>query len=63
MDYPCNCKEMIWMVDNNQVFKKEKSRWMLTWKELDKDKNRGINIEQFGVVIHYCMFCGKKISY
>jgi len=63
MEYPCNCKEMIWMMDNNQVFKKEESRWLLTWKELDKDKNKGVNIEQFGVVIYYCMFCGKKISY
>ena len=62
MDYPCNCKEMIWMMEHNQVFKKQDNRLMLTWTELDREKNKGINIEQFGVVIHYCMFCGKEIN-
>jgi len=63
MDCPCDCKEMIWMTRSNKVFQKQENRWMLTWRELDKDNDKGINIEQFGVVIHYCMFCGKKISY
>lgn len=61
MDYPCECVDMVWMMRHNKVFTKQDGRWMLTWKELDKDK-KGINIEQFGVVIHHCMFCGNKIN-
>lgn len=60
MEYPCGCKEMMWMMKNNRVFDKQGGRWFLTWTELDKDK-KAINIEQFGVVIHHCMFCGSKI--
>ena len=63
MNYPCRCKEMIWMMDNNEVFRKQEHHWMLIWKELDKDKNKGINIEQFGVIVHHCMFCGEKINH
>ena len=63
MNFPCDCKEMVWMIRNNDVFRDQKSRWMLTWRELDKGDKKGVNIEQFGVVMHYCMFCGKKIIY
>lgn len=59
MDYPCECDEMKWMVDNNKVFKYKDNGWMLTWIELDKSK-KGVNIEKFGVRINYCMFCGNK---
>jgi len=62
MNSPCNCKEMIWMMKANRVFQNNENRWMLTWKELDRDNKKGINIEQFGVTINYCMFCGNKIT-
>jgi hypothetical protein len=62
MKYPCGCIDMRWMMDHNNVFKISEGRWMLTWIELDKEGKRGINIEQLGVVIHNCMFCGNKIS-
>lgn len=61
MEYPCKCKEMMWMVDNNKVFNRQDDRWLLTWIELDKT-NSGVNVEQFGVVIYNCMFCGEKIK-
>lgn len=61
MEYPCECVDMVWMMQNNKVFTKQNGRWILTWTELDKD-TKGINIEQFGVVIHHCMFCGNKIN-
>lgn len=60
MNYPCNCEEMEWMMDNNEVFKNE-SKWMLTWTELDRD-GKDTNIERFGVRFKYCLFCGKKIN-
>lgn len=60
IDYPCDCKEMEWMMDNNEVFKNE-NKWMLTWIELDRD-GKNTNIEEFGVRIHHCLFCGKKIN-
>jgi len=62
MIYPCECVDMKWMMDNKKVFKKSDGRWMLTWMEFDKEGHKGINIEQFGMVIHYCMFCGCKIK-
>jgi hypothetical protein len=62
MNYPCNCKDMKWMMDHNKVFKKSENRWLLTWIELDKEDKKGINIEQLGVVINHCIFCGNKIS-
>jgi len=60
--YPCKCQDMKWMVDHNTVFKHSDGRWMLTWVEFDKEKQKGINIDRFGVVVHYCMFCGNKIK-
>lgn len=60
MNYPCNCEGMKWMMDNNEVFK-NKSKWMLTWVELDRD-GKDTNIEKFGVRFKYCLFCGKKIN-
>ena len=60
-EYPCNCKNMRWMVDHNRVFKKENGSWMLTWIELDRN-GKNTNIENFGVKIKYCIFCGKKID-
>jgi len=62
MESPCDCKDMLWMMKNNKVFRKSDGRWMLTWIELDKEDKKGINIEKFGVVIHNCMFCGKKVN-
>ena len=62
METPCNCKDMMWMMAHNKVFKKEADRWMITWIELDREGRKGINVEQFGVVINHCMFCGKKIN-
>lgn len=63
MTTPCDCKEMMWMMKNNRVFRRLDGKWMLTWLELDKEVKKGVNIEQFGVVVHYCMFCGKKINH
>jgi len=60
-EYPCKCKQMKWMVDNNKVFKKENGSWMLIWIELDRN-GKTINIENFGVRFEYCLFCGKKIN-
>jgi len=62
MEYPCNCKDMVWMMDNNKVFVKQNGNWMLTWMEMDKSLGI-VNVEKFGVVIHNCMFCGKKIKF
>lgn len=59
--YPCDCEDMMWMVDNNKVFKKENDRWVLHWIELDKH-DKGTNIETFGVRFNNCLFCGKKIK-
>ncbi len=59
--YPCECEDMMWMVDNNKVFKKENDRWVLRWTELDKH-DKGTNIETFGVRFSNCLFCGKKIK-
>ena len=61
MDYPCDCEDMKWMVDNNKVFVKEKNIWVLSWIELDKT-DKGTNIEKFGVKFDFCLFCGKKIE-
>jgi len=59
--YPCDCEDMKWMVDTNDVFKYENNNWLLTWMELDKT-NKGTNIEKFGVKFDYCIFCGKRIG-
>jgi len=59
--YPCDCEDMQWMVDNNDVFRYEADRWLLAWIELDKT-DKGTNIEKFGVKFDYCMFCGKRIG-
>ena len=59
--YPCDCQDMKWMVDNNDVFRKESGNWILAWIELDKN-NKGTNIEKFGVKFKYCLFCGKRIG-
>ena len=60
-DYPCQCEEMKWMIDNNKVFKKDDGSWMLTWMELDRNDKK-TNIENFGVRFKHCLFCGKKIN-
>jgi len=59
--YPCDCKDMRWMVDNNEVFKTHNDFWILQWIELDKDNGK-TNIERLGVKFKYCLFCGKKIK-
>jgi len=59
--YPCDCKDMKWMVDTNDVFKYEDGMWLLAWIELDKT-GKGTNIEKFGVKFNHCIFCGKKIK-
>jgi len=61
VEYPCNCVDMKWMVDNNKVFRKESGNWILSWIELDKTK-KGTNIEKFGVKFNYCLFCGQRIG-
>jgi hypothetical protein len=61
MEYPCDCSAMKWMIDHNDVFRKEESHWIMAWMELDKTK-KGTNIERFGVKFDYCIFCGKKIE-
>jgi hypothetical protein len=61
MDYPCDCPEMKWMIDRNDVFRKEEGHWILAWIELDKT-DKGTNIERLGVKFHNCIFCGKKIK-
>ena len=60
MDYPCNCVDMHWMIDNNKVFEENDGGWVLGWIELDKTKS-GINLERFGVKFNYCLFCGKRL--
>lgn len=61
MEYPCNCPDMKYMMDNNDVFRKEDTHWILVWVELDKT-DKGTNIERYGIKFHNCMFCGKKIK-
>lgn len=61
MTYPCDCPAMKWMVDTNNVFRKDGDNWILSWVELDRTK-KGTNIERFGVKFEYCMFCGSKIK-
>lgn len=61
MEYPCDCSDMKWMIDHNDVFVKEDDFWILKWIELDRTK-KGTNIGRFGVKFKYCMFCGKKIK-
>lgn len=60
-EYPCNCSDMRWMIDNNKVFKREDGNWILYWIELDKT-DKGANIERFGIKFNYCLFCGKRIG-
>ena len=49
-NYPCECEDMRWMIDNNRVFKRHvNGKWVLSWIELDKH-DKGTNIERFGVV-------------
>lgn len=62
MNYPCDCKDMRWMVDHNKVFVEENGTWVLAWIELDKTEKGDTNIERFGIRIRYCNFCGKKIG-
>ena len=59
---PCDCPSMKWMVDNNDVFRKEDCHWILSWVELTDKTKKGTNIERFGVKFDYCIFCGKKIK-
>jgi len=61
MEYPCNCEDMRWMIDNNKVFKKDEDIWVLSWIELDKT-NSGVNVTPLGVKFKYCLFCGKGIK-
>jgi len=61
MEYPCDCPGMKWMIDHNNVFRKEEGHWILVWMELDKTE-KGTNIERFGMKFEYCIFCGKKIE-
>lgn len=60
-DYPCDCDEMKWMMDSNEVFKKEDVGWVLVWIEFDRS-SKGTNIEKLGVRFSHCLFCGKKIN-
>ena len=62
MDYPCICKDMKWFVDTLKVCVYQDNRWILVLEKIDKDNKGFINIEQNGIVIHHCMFCGKKIN-
>lgn len=59
--YPCDCSGMKWMIEYNDVFKRESGNWILSWIELDKT-DKGTNIEKFGIKFHYCLFCGKRIG-
>jgi len=61
MEYPCDCSDMRYMMDRNDVFRKENGHWILAWIELDKT-DKGTNIERFGMKFEYCIFCGKKIK-
>jgi len=62
MEYPCDCEDMHWMVDHNKVFQNENGIWVLSWIELDKNKDGTVNIPIYGVKFNYCMFCGKGIG-
>ncbi len=59
--YPCDCEDMKWMVDNNKVFQKENNKWLLVWKEIDRDAAT-TTINNYAVTINYCVFCGKRIG-
>lgn len=61
MDYPCDCKNARWLIENYKVFQNQEGRWMLTWIELDKEKTY-TNVTPYGITMNYCMFCGKKIK-
>lgn len=60
-NYPCQCEGMKWMVDHNEVFKKEDGEWVLAWIELDRSP-QGTNIERFGIRFSHCLFCGERIN-
>jgi hypothetical protein len=61
-NYPCNCENMVWMINNSDIFKFQDSAWVLHWIELDKGKDGTTSIERFGVRFQYCMFCGRSIN-
>lgn len=61
MKYPCNCADMQWLVDNNDVFINRENHWMMKWTEFDRVGIKN-NIQVFAIRIYYCVFCGKKIN-
>ena len=58
--YPCNCKDMGFVIDNVDLIDNFDKYWIIKWKELDKTA-KGINIENLAVRIYYCPFCGRKL--
>ena len=60
LEYPCNCDDMIFVINNLDLISKVDIHWVIKWKELDKTTN-GINIENLAVKFSYCPFCGNKI--
>lgn len=59
--YPCDCDDMMWMMDNHKLFGAQGGNWAVVWVELDKTDN-GTNIEHLGVRFRYCLFCGKELK-
>jgi hypothetical protein len=72
MDYPCDCSNMKMIIETGvgnfdfngrkyHLFLHDENFWALSWVQLDRIET-GINIEEFGLRLEYCPFCGKKIK-
>lgn len=62
MEYPCDCLDMKYVINNTNLIKKEDGHWIFTWIDgLDKT-SKGTNIERFGMKFEYCPWCNKKIE-
>jgi len=59
-DYPCNCDDMVFVINNLDLIEKMDNHWLIKWKELDRTA-KGINIENLAIKFLYCPFCGNKI--
>ena len=60
----CSCRDWKELKTNNSdVFKWHLPvyGWIIAWKELTEE-NGYTQIHKYGVKIHYCPFCGKKLE-
>jgi hypothetical protein len=60
MLYPCDCRDMKWIVDHHNRYSLIGDHWIETWKEIDRNKKETV-IQNLGIKINYCPFCGKKV--